>query len=346
VNKQPVPQAGLSALYRFLRLLSAANDPIDCELDFLITQIEFSFPNLAVAILELIAELDPDTVQGAVGIVSALTDNIVSEWMLHEAVDLQICPDLTHEVVDDMRAIDVLTGDEADSLLVAVVDLLDVMKNQSATNQIPVVADILDQMHAGGGTKALEELVLDLGDESVMVDLTDLIPALSDPERYGITDTVQDPVELQEAIGLLEWAFVVDEEKQQTGLEQMRPLLMATLEPDETWEALDHAAGLMADDQTQVHHIMDLIPPLLRIDPDLEILDEMGPLLSHKPIAEPLMRMLETEGLVTALLASEPQGDSDWVPLSFLGRVIATGVLDQLLGLIDMVLGDAGADGT
>ncbi len=341
VNEQPLRPAELSALYRFLRLLSAANQPIDCELDFLIAQLEFSFPNLSVAILELIAEMDPDAVQGAVGIASALTDNLVAEWMLHEAVDLQICPDLTHEVVDDMRAMDVLTGPEAYSLLYAVVEILDVMKNGSDTNQIPVVADLLDQVHVAGGTKVLEELVIDLGDHSVMVDVFDLIPALSDPERYGITAGADKPVELQDAIGLLEWAFVVDEEKGQTGLEQMRPLLTALLEPDETWVALDKAGLLMADDQTQIHHLMDIIPPLLQIDPELEILDELGPLLGYKPIAEPLMRMIEADGLVTSLLATEPEGESPWVPMAFVGRLIVNGTLDDLLGLVDMVLGDA-----
>jgi len=341
VDEQPVPQAGFSALYRFLRLLSAANQPIECELDFLITQLEFSFPNLTVEILELIADLDPDTVEGAVGIISVLTDNFVSEWMLREAVDLQICPDLTHEVLDDLRAIDVLANDETDSLLTAVVELLDVMKNQSDTNQIPVIATLLDEVHVAGGTKVLEELVLDLGDTALLVDVTDLIPALSDPEGYGITDTLQDPAELQDAIALMEWAFVVDEDTQQTGLERMRPLMIALLEPDETWDALDHAAQLMVDDRTQTHHLMELIPSILQIDPELEILDELGPLLGHKPIAEPLMRMLEADGLVASVLAAEPQGESEWVPLSFLGRLVVRGTLDDLLHMIDLVLGDA-----
>ena len=343
IEQAPVPQAGFSALYRFLRLVSAANKPIDCELDFLITQVGFSFPNLTVAILELIAELDPDTVQGAVGVASALTNNLVADWMLHEAVDLQICPDLTHEVVDDLRAIDVLTGEEAYSLLVTVVDVLDVLKNRSSSNQIPAVANILEDIHVNGGTKALEEAILDLGEGSLITDITDLIPALSAPDRYGIDEAMADPADLEDAIALLTWAFVVDEATDQTGLEQMRPLLKATLAPQETWQALDHAARLMVDEQTQIHHLMDIIPPLLRIDPDLEILDSLGPLLSHRPISEPLMRLIEVDSVMTALLAAEPQGDSDWVPIAFLSRLITGGTLDDLLNLIDMVLGDAGA---
>jgi hypothetical protein len=346
IEQAPVPQAGFSALYRFLRLLSATNRPIECELNFLITQVGFSFPNLAVAILELIAELDPDTVQGAVGIASALTNNLVADWMLHEAVDLQICPDLTHEVVDDLGAIDVLTGEEAYSLLVTVVEILDILKNQGTSNQIPAVANILEDIHVHGGTKALEEVILDLGDGSLIEDVVDLIPALSAPERYGITDVMSDPVELADAIALLTWAFVVDSDTQQTGLEQMRPLLKATLSPQATWTALDHAAVLMVDERTQVHRFMDILPPLLSIDPDLEILDSLGPLLGHKPISEPLMRLVEVDGLMTALLATEPQGVSEWVPLAFVGRLIIDGTLDEFLTLIDMVLGDAGADGS
>jgi len=341
-DMRPVGTAEASALYRFIRLLSATNKSIDCELDFILFTPDFSFPNLAVAILNLLAEMDPDAVQGAAGIVSALTDNLVADWMLHEAVDLQICPDLTHEVVDDLRAVDVVTGEEAYSLLVTIVELLDVMKNESDTNQIPVVANLLDQLHVAGGTKPLEELVLDLGDQGLMVDVFDLVPALADPEGAGIiSDDLPDPVELQDAIGMMEWAFVIDDEKGMTGLEEMRPLLIAALEPDETWEALDNAGQLMADDQTQIHKLMDIIPPLLEIDPELEILDEIGPLLGYEPIARPLMRMVEADGLANSLLATEPQGESEWVPLAFMGRLIVNGTLDDLLSLIDIVLADA-----
>ena len=340
-NKQPIGQAEASSLYRFIRLLSATNKPIDCELDFILFTPQFSFPNLAVAILNLLAEMDPDAVQGAAGIVSTLTDNLVADWMLHQAVDLEICPDLTHQVVDDLRAIDAITGDESYSLLVTIVELLDVMKNQSDTNQIPVVADLLNQLHDAGGTKPLEELVIDLGDQSLLVDIFDLVPALADPVGAGIlSERLQDPVELQDAIGLMEWAFVIDPDKGQTGLEEMRPLLVAMLDPDETWQALANAGELMADDQTQIHKLMDIIPPLLAIDPELEILDQLGPLLGQERIARPLMRMIEADGLASSLLAVEPEGDSEWVPLAFVGRMIVNGTLDDLLSLVDLVLGD------
>ena len=58
-------------------------------------------------------------------------------------------------------------------------------------------------------------------------------------------------------------------------------------------------------------------------------------------IAGPLLRLLETEGVANRTLGTTPLGDSDEVPLAFAARLVTGGALEDLLGLLDTVLGGA-----
>lgn len=333
-----------SALFRFLRLLSNANEPMDCTVDLWITNFNFSFGNLAVTVLEIIADLDPDTAQGAAGILSLLTGNEVSDWMLHGAVDLgeDVCPTLTHELVDDLVAVDVLTQPEATDLLTAVVGILDVAKNGGSENHIPELATALDVAHDLGGTEPLEELFRDIGEERLVSDLVEVVPVLADPTAYGITAGSEEAVDLADALGLLEWTFAVDTDTDRTGLEWLRPLLQPVLEQEGTWEALDRMGLLLRTEGTATAGLLDMVPPLLQLDPELALLDSLGPLVGNKRVAAPLLRALETPGLLDALLRTTPEAGQEQAPMAFLGTLLADGTLDDLLALIDLVIADLG----
>lgn len=331
-----------SALYRFLRLLSSANQPMDCQIDLWITQVDFSFGNLAVAVIEILADMDPQNAQNAAGIIAVLTDNVAADWMMHEAVDTGVCPALTHELVDDLVAVDVVTEPEATDLLVVIVGILDVAKNQGQYNHIPELADALKISHDAGGTEPLEELFRDVGEERLIADVVEAIPVLANPQGFGITAGSEAPVNLADALGLLEWAFAEDPDSGKTGLQWLHPLIRPLLSQQGTWDALDRAGALMRTEGSATAGLLDLIPPLLALDPELELLDHLGPVLGDTTVSRPLLQALESPGVLEELLRASPVEGQSEVPMAYLGRLMADGTFDDLLALIDLVVGDIG----
>lgn len=339
LNGDPLgPGSEPSALFRFLRLLSETNQPMECTVGIWPLQIDFSFGNLAVTTLEIIADMDPQTAAATASFISLLTDNAVSEILLDLAVGTSACPTLTQDVVDDLVAVDVLTQPESQELLVVVVGLLDAAKN-SGINHIPDVANALDLLHEGGGTQPLEELVRDLGPEPLVADLVQAIPVLANPESYGIQAGEEPAVDLSDAVWLLEWAFVPHPKTGLAGLEELRPLLRPILSQPETWTAVDRAGSLMRDESTQTSSMLELIPPLLALDPELVLLDQIGPLLAETAISEPMLRALEAPGVLDSLTLEVAQAPAEEPPMIFLGRLIADGTLDDLLALVDRLVG-------
>ncbi|NCG21634.1 MAG: hypothetical protein GWP91_21680 [Rhodobacterales bacterium] len=337
-----LPPGEPSALHRFLRLLSNTNETMDCSL--WIVPIPFTNINLAVEVLEFIADMDPGAVQTTASVISILTDNFFSEFLLDQVAGSGICDTLTNEVMDDLIAVDVLTEPEANNLLTAIVGLLQVSKN-NGTNHIPDVANLLQAAHQGGGTEPLEELARDLGNEDFLSDLVDVVPILADPSGHGITLEGDEPVDLAEAIGLIAWAVEIDDTSGNTGLQELRPLLVPILTEDGTWEALDRAGSLLRDEQSQTAHALELLPPLLALDPQLTLLQDLGPLLGERSVSMPLLRAIESPGVVEKLLAATPNQDGQQtVPLAFISGLIADGTLDEILALIDLLITDLSDD--
>ncbi len=338
-----LPPSEPSALYRFLRLLANTNETMDCSV--WIIPIPFTDINLAVEVLNFIADMDPGSVQTAASVISILTGNGVSEFLLDQLADSGVCSTLTTEVMDDLIAVDVLTEPEARNLLTAIVGLLEVSKNGGNTNHIPDVANLLEEAHKAGGTPPLEELVRDLGNEPLFADLVDVVPILANPEEFGIVLDDAEPVDLAEAVSLIAWAFEVDETSGMTGLQELRPLLVPILKEDGTWETLDRAGVLMRDDASQTAHLLELLPPLIALDPELTLLQDLGPLLGERAVSAPLLRALETPGVLGSLLADRPSDEGqEEVPLAFMAGLIADGTLDDLLSLVDLLIADLGGD--
>lgn len=326
-----------SALFRFMRLLSSANRPMDCTIDLWITTIDWSFGNLAVTVLEILADLDPDTAQGTVEIIAILTDNVAADWMLHEAVDLGVCPTLTHDLVDDLVAVDVLTRPEADDLLDVVVGLLSVVKDGGASNHVPELADALASAHDVGATEPIEEVLRDVGGLPLVADVVALLPVLADPAGWGITAAGGEPTDLADFLDLVAWAFVVDPDDGRTGLERFHPLLRAVMAQDGTWTALDRAGGLLRQEGTALSRLLDLLPAMLALDPELDLVHQIGAALDHTSVSAPLLRALEAPGVVDALF-DDTTGSTE-PPLGFVGRLLADGTFDDVLAVVDLVMG-------
>jgi len=325
----------LSGLASLARLLHDTNRPMVCSLDVWVTVIEVDLGNLAVSILETIADQDPDLVGGGAGLLGIIVGWDLSEAILDGIAETGVCPVLTKDVVDDLGALDLVYDDSLHDTLVVFIRLLNVLKH-GQESRIPAFVDLASDLHSTSGMPPIEGVIRDLGDEPLMDDAIDLVPVLVDPDDHGIAAGSERPADLQDLLGAALWVFERDGGR--TGWEQMRPLVQAVVAQPGTWEATAHAGTLLEDEGSRAAHLFDLLDPLMEADPDLVTLDQVGGLLQNRDIAEPLLRVAETPGVAEALLTPTPQGDDPEVPLAFGARLITGGALEDLLAMVDLLL--------
>jgi hypothetical protein len=318
----------LSALYRFMRLLAETNQPMNCTIDLLITDFTISLGNMAVVILELIADWDPNVVVDTTSFLSDVINFPLSEWLIYEIADTGICPVMNEQMLDDVQAINVLQEEEAYDLLVFFIALLDDLE-EGDESRIPELANLATALHEEGLIPPTEEAIRDLGTEPLVGDIIDYIPVLVDPASHGIAAGAESPVNLGDAADLLIW-FLSDE-----GWDRLEPFLPVVRDNEATWTALDHAALLLTNEQSQLVSGSGLLPLFLDLDPELSILHTMAPLISDDTLGFSVLSILETPEVVTPLFATS--GDRE-VPLAFLPRLMVDGTLDDLLQIADILL--------
>jgi hypothetical protein len=326
-----------SALHAFVRLLANTNQPMDCSIDLGLFDLDFSFGNLAVSTLELIADVDPESLQTAGSIYGLLFGNDIGEFVLDEAADLGVCPGLTTQVVDDLSAVEVLAEPQAADLLTAFVAVLDTLE-EGDENRIPALADLADDLNATGGWPATEELLRDAATSTAIDDAVLLLPALADPAGADISASTDPAVDLQELLDLVGWAVDVDPATGETGFDRVSPLVSTVGGDDATWLVIDHGIGLVADPRARLGSGPALVTGLLAADPDLVLLDTLGRLVGDPALAEPALRLIETPGVADAALAGAPAEGQDETPLGFGGRLITDGTFADLLQVLDLAL--------
>ncbi len=335
--------AETSGLHGFVRLLADTNQPMDCSVDLGLVSLDFSFGNLAVSTLELIASTQPETLQAAGSVYGLLFGNDIGEFVLEEAADLGVCPGLTQQVVDDLAAVELLAEPEAADVLVAFVAVIETLQE---SGRITALADLVDDLYETGAWSPTEELLRDMAPSPAIEDLLAAIPVLADPAKFGVTAAGAPPWDLQAALDVVAW--VVDRDPangvgadglDRTGFERISPLVTALLGADGTWVAIDRAAALARDPRSRVSGIVAAFPDLLATDPELVLLAQVAPLFRDPGIAGPVLRIGATPAVLDAALAT---GDDGPQPLDFGGRLITEGALEDMLVLVDLVFGTLG----
>lgn len=322
-----------SALYRFVRLLADSNQPLDCS----VLGFSFSLGNVAVWVLQTVADLDPGTVRDVAALLTDLTGNFLSQALINVAIDTGTCPGITHQTVDDLGALEALQQPDAAELLTAFIDVLAVLE-RGQIDHLPATAQLAEDLYRAGGLAPAEELLRDVGDSALIGDVVSLVPVLAHPAAYDLSGGPGGPVDLGDVLAWASWLFVVDEEVGLTGYQRARPLLASALAHDGTWEALDHAGALLRDPRSRTSRGLELLGVVLQLDPDLVVLTELGPLLADPQLAGPLLRATEAAPVPNALLADTLDENGEGPPLVFVTRLVLDGTLDDVLWLVDRAL--------
>lgn len=327
-----------SALRALIRLLHDTNRPVRCRVDLGFTDLDFDFDNLAVTLLEWLAGQDPENVEGLAGLVGALVGAPIASDVLDSVASSGVCDGITPQVAHDLRVVDRLGDGRAHDLVVVFVELLAELRD-AERSRIPELADAATIVEDGGLSEPLEELIRDVGESDAVGDLVALVPVLYTPRAYGITAGPDDPVDLADVVDAL--VAAIDDRDGPSVWDRARPVVSPTVGDPATWTAIARLGDVLAANGSAWADIPAYVVALVDADPELVTFDTVASLLGDRAIAAPALRVLDTPAVAAAW--QDPGTPGEASPLGFVGRVSADGTLDDLLGMIDLVLGALGA---
>ena len=326
---EPLQLGEDSALTAFVRLLAATNQPMNCSLDLWVTSLDVELGNLAIAFLELLAGADPDVAQTSFGLLGEVLGWGFSQWALEEIADSGVCPALTPQVLEDMRAVDVLYEPEAYHLLASFIALMEWLEDGN-DNLLYPFAEAATEAHQAEAIPPVEELVRDVATQPLVGDLIEFLPVLINPKSHNMNATsiaFDDLVAL--ALAMLEPA---------NALRDIEPALQRTLALDATWTMVHGTAVLLAHEDAAMHSSLDVASELLALDPELEMLEELATQLDNSRLIQPVLRLLEIEDLSQSLLRSTSSSDGRQAPRAFVAGLIVDGTVQEFLNIMDWLL--------
>lgn len=336
-DARPLGPGEISALGAFLRLLHDANRPMRCSVDLFVTDLRFDLGNVALTVLETLADLEPGTVLSLSGFMSDVLDFPLTELLLDEIADSGICPVLTPRLLDDVGAVSVLEHPEADHLVAVLIDLLRVARDEG-DGQLERIADVATLLVEVGLLDDVEDLVQQLAPQPLIADILGLAPVLARPARYGLRHPKALPVDLQDFLALVEALVAPRDDGPGRELDRWLPLLQDVVLDDATWQLLAASAPILSDPRTTTSQLPEQLPVLLRLDPDLSLLPAAGALARDPELTAPLLDVLAEGSLVAEIVASRPSGDDPRVPMAWFAELVTDGTLDEVLALVDVAL--------
>ena len=301
----------LSALEALIRLLHMTNRPVSCwpiEVD-----------NLAVFILETMADWEPATVESAALVLVDLLEPLLvpAGW---------VCDGVGPELADTMPSIVRLAESGAMRTLIP---LLAAVKGEEGPNRVDDVVDLLALLEQSGivpplSAHARQELGLPF-----VGNVLHIVGAYVAPEGAvaGDIDTILSIVDFaispraggpaSSLLGLLQGPI--------------RDLIAEDEELLADW--LQRWAVVLQADGSASNRFLYKVAPLLAVDPDLDLLAGIGRVLANDEMNEPLFRLMDCPGFVAALGASAaPDGREGLLGLG--GRFAADGSLEGLLAIL------------
>ena len=326
-----------SALVSLLRLIHNANTSVECEVNWGFGSYKIELGNLSVALLEAFAELDPTLTTESVDILGDILDLPLTDTILNVIAALNVCPVMDEQFVDDLASIDRLNDSAAGDLLLVLVEVLKAI-GEGSNSKIPEMVDLLSIPHAVDATIPLEELLRDLGGSAFLESLAAFAGPSLNPTEYLDPSTFPEGVEVLEFDDL--WAIAAaafePQSNGKTALQQTLPLLEAIVADPNSWNGIHNLGSLLADARSETAALLDLMPTLLELDPELQLTRQISGIFFDVETAEHFAKVLEIPNLYAAVSASSEEGPG---PLVFVAQLQLSGTLQRLLGTIDRAIG-------
>ncbi len=323
-----------SALVALLRLFRDGNQSIDCELDAILFDVTWSLGNLSVAILEQIANLDPDSASSGVDILGDALGYPLTGAILDTVADSGICPAIDAQMVSDLEAIDRLSDPSSEALLRSLIGFL------SATEaQIPAVVDTASALHDHQLVEPLEELLRDLDHTELIERALDAAPGIVSPDGRQATTAFPTGIEPADLDLYFDLVLVATDPDTVSALS---PVINAVVAQPSTWTAAQNLrALLLAGNDTETAQLLDRARALLDADPELEALPALADRLDDAALVTPALELMESTTVRAAITETELSNEG-LVP--WLGRLYAGGTFEVLLDTLALVQDLMGGD--
>jgi len=331
-----------SALATLIRLLSAGNQEIDCSLDLWITNLEFSLGNLSVAILEALAEQDPDSVASGVELLGGIVDGALTQAILLEVADSGVCPAITSQMVEDLRVIDRLSDTELGDFTTVLIDFLGAFSDSGGDDHIADLVDILDAAHIEDLVAPVEELLRDIGNTHIAQDIVQVLDLLTDDDAALNTGRCPEGTAPLDFAGL--WSIlrdVLSDGDGEAALSQIDPILTTVVAQPGSWEVLHNLGQWLQTDGSTVHSTFELLAQWTVADVEIEMSATFAEIVTDENLVHPALRITENDTFIDALMAAELTNEG---PIPFLARLIVGDTLASLLLTIDLLVGASQAN--
>lgn len=323
-----------SALLALLRLLDSGNTEVSCSLDLIVTELSVDLGNLSVALLSVIADLDPDAAADGIDVLGDVLGWGLTEATLDLVASSGACPVIDAQLVDDLGAIDRLTDDELGDLLVVLLMVLDDVRSGEEDRLVELV-DIAGGLHQRGLVPPLEEVLIDLGSSALASDLVEVVGVALDPSPLQVEacPTGSRPLDFEGLAGGLRAAL--QDRPGGAPIDVLEPLLQVAVDDDRLWLALGNLGVLARTDGSRLARAPQLFAAVVAADPELELVRDLAPLLTEPTLHGPALRIVEDQALLETVGA--PTQDQEGV-LPWLSRLVIGGTLDVVLRTVDLVV--------
>lgn len=313
-----------SALTSLVRLLAEGDQSIDCSIDLGLFDIDFSFGNLSVSLLQLLADQDPDTVTTGVDLLGGLLGVSLTDTILNSIADTGVCPVIDEQMITDLGSIDRLTDPQVDELLPVLLASL-----AASDDHLDALVSAVHTAHDDGLMPALEGVVMDLGDTRLASTLTASLEVLVDPGHHY--DAGDFPDDVQPVDFLMLWEVVGELSANDLPLEDIRGPLGTLVGTDATWTLIHNAGALFGSPEAQVRGLLGELQPVLQADPALGWVGGLADQIQEQATRQRVLGLLECDGLRDA--AVEP-GEG---PVPTLAGWTLDGSLDVLIGTVQVL---------
>ena len=326
-----------SALVSLMRLIHNANTSVKCEVNWGIGSYSIDLGNLSVALLEAIAELDPEVSTESVDIMGRILGLPLTGTILDLIAALGVCPVLDAQFVDDLQSIDRLNDAAAGDLLLVLVEVLKAM-GEGSNSRIPEMVDLLSIPHAVDASIPLEEALRDLGGSPLLETVAASLGPLLAPEDFLDSSDFPEDLEVlnfERIWDIVGAAFEIGENGQ-SPLSTTLPLIQAVVADPDTWTGLYALGELLTDSRSELQDSLSLLPTLLSLDPELRVTKQIAGIFFDRETAQHFALVLEIPELYSAVSTSTEEAPG---PLVFFAELQLSGTLAHLLGTIDRTIG-------
>ena len=300
-----------SALYDILSIMEQSNAPLECSLSIFSFSIsEISIDNLAVEFLTRIASESPETVDSALNLLNIL-DLGITDWMLDQIVDSEICPMLTQDFVSRFQALQRLDDPQVAPLLSIGLDIIKVFRHPTQS-LLPDLANLMSTFQQTKLTEPAEEVLMDILDSDLLVEGIRIVPELDNLEAQCPTDI--EPISYSTFLN--QTATLLSEEHR----EELTSFATFSISQAPLWNTYERIPNVMK--LSGMEHLVSTIHSL-----DLYTIDQSIPSIQTRDL---IYKTLESTALVDEILRHDAQTHT---PLTWTGQLFIDETPDQLLSL-------------